>query len=367
MYENYTYENILKSILDRIVEADPTIDVREGSAMWYAVSPVAAELAIAYTNYDAVNKESFVGTATRQGMYLACNDIGLDTAQFEATAGIFHAHFNTEVAVGSRWSCGDYIFYVDSKVGMVTISGVEYHQYNLICETRGSHTRFTEGRLTPITEYGSGSLTVAVLDSCIVIGEDEASDDEVKTTYFDYIANKSEGANIAQYKQWLNEFEGVGAYKIVPTWNGANTVKVSILGETKESPTPELIASVQEYLDPNKEGLGEGKAPIGAIVTVDGGTNAYIDVKANITLATADADISDISTKLTEYFRKIAYQKTVVNIYEVASIILSSPSVSDVNSVQLGRWESGSTVSYSSSNLTLGEFETPVLHEFYKA
>ena len=124
MYENYTYEYILKQILDRISNADSTIDIREGSAMWYAVAPVALELAIAYSNYDLVSKESFVGTATREGMYRACNDIGLNTEQFEASAGIFEGHFNVEVSLGSRWACGNYVFVVNSKIGMITIDDV---------------------------------------------------------------------------------------------------------------------------------------------------------------------------------------------------------------------------------------------------
>jgi uncharacterized phage protein gp47/JayE len=365
MYENYTYENILKTITNRILEADPTIDIREGSAMWYAIAPVAVELAIAYTNIESLSGESFVGTATRDGIYRACDDIGLNTEQFDATASVFHGHFNAEVSIGSRWACGDYIFVVSSKVGMVTIDDVEYHQYNLICETLGSHTRHTNGNLRPITDYGSNQIRVAVLDECVITGQDEVSDSDVKSSYFEYVANKSEGGNIAQYKQWLNEFDGVGAYKVIPAWNGLNTVKAVILDETNQSPTNELIASVQSYLDPNSEGLGEGKAPIGAIVTVEGGTNAYINVKARLTLSSANADISDINVNLSKYFRDIAFHKTVVNIYEVASIILASPSVSDVNDVQIGRWVSdGTTVSYTASNITLGEYETPVLHEF---
>lgn len=366
MFENYTYEYILNSILNRIVEADPTIDIREGSPLWYAVAPVAAELAIAYTNCDMVSKESFVATATREGIYRACDDIGIDTTQFDASASAFYGHFNVEVAVGSRWACGDYIFVVTEKSGTILVDDVSYYRYRLSCETLGSQTQYTSGNLRPITEYGSNQLKVAILDSCIFVGADETPDDKVREIYFDYIANKAESANISQYNQWLNEFTGVGAHKVIPTWNGANTVKVVILDENKEHPSDEFIADVQKYLDPNSEGLGEGKAPIGAMVTVVGGDNAYVDIKANITLATADATTDDINDKLEEYFREIAFKKSFVNIYEVASIIFSSPSVIDVNNVQLGRWTGeGSTVSYSSTNLPLEDYEAPVLHAFY--
>ena len=366
MYENYTYENILDTILNRITEADATIDVREGSAMWYAVAPVALELAVAYTNLDNMSKESFVGTATREGIYNACKDIGIDTAQFDATASVFHAHFNIEVTIGSRWICGEYTFAVSSRDGSTTIDGVVYPRYRLVCESVGADSIYTVGNLRPITEYGSSQLRVAVLDECIVPGGDETSDGVIRDLYFDYVKNKSDAGNIAQYKVWLNEYENgaIGAYRIVPAWNGANTVKVIVIDQLKQSPTSEFIESVQTYLDPNKEGLGEGKAPIGAVVTVEGGTNAYIDVKASLVLTDANADISDINDKLAEYFRKIAFAKSTINVYEIASVIMSSPSVATVNSVQLGKWKEGSTTTFSTANLTLNEYECPVLHTF---
>ena len=370
MYENYTYDYILDSILNRVREFDSTIDVREGSAIWYAVSPVAMELAIAYSNCDMVNKESFVGTATREGIYLACEDIGLDTSRFDATASVFLADFNVEVSIGSRWSCSGYTLRVTERVGEASADGVKYYQYRLVCETTGSASQYITGNLTPITEYGSNGLQMAVIDMCISAGAEETPDEEVRATYFDYIANKSEGANIAQYNQWLNEFEStigrIGAHKIRPTWDGVNTVKVVILDGNKESPDSTLVDAVQDYLDPNSEGLGEGKAPIGAVVTVEGGVNADIDIKAEITTNGENVDISDINERITEYFREIAFRKSVVNIYEVAGIILASPSVSNVNSVEIGRWNGvDSEVSYSPTNLPLDEFETPVLHEFY--
>lgn len=372
MYENYTYEYILNSILDRISSIDSSIDTREGSAIWYAVSPVAIELAIAYSNCDILRKESFVGTASREGIYRACEDLGMDTTQFEPSAGVFEAYFQDPVNIGSRWWCGGYNFRVDEELLPIEVEGVKRFAYRLVCETLGSHTAHVRGKLTPITEYGGtpGRNYVAVITDCIIVGADETPDEKVRAAYFEYVANKAEDGNIAQYHKWLNEYpgNGVGAQKIIPAWNGANTVKAVILDENKQAPTPEFIAEVQEYLDPNSEGLGEGKAPIGAVVTVVGGINAYISVKADITLVEEGANITDINEKLTAYFEEIAFKKTTVNIYEVASKILSSPSVSNVDNIQLGRWIDDATeVVYSSSNITLEDFETPVLHEFIKA
>lgn len=365
MYETYTYEYLLKSILDRITTADSSIDVREGSAMWYAVAPVAMELAIAYDNFNRVHKESFVGTATREGLYLACNDVGLDTAQFEATPSIFKGHFNIEVTIGSRWACGNYIFVAKQLNGTVKIDGVDYYEYILECETVGAHTAYTSGFLKPITDYGISNLKTSVLDECITVGSDEATDETIRKTYFDYVANNSDGGNVAQYHQWLLAFPGVGAEKVVAGWNGKNTVKAIILDENKEAPTPEFVASVQEYLDPNAEGLGEGKAPIGAVVTVEGGINANIIVEARVTLVNPTADISDVSVKLRDYFRSIAFKKSTISIYEVASIVLSSPAVSDVTDIQLGKFnEDPLDIAFTKSNLVLDETETPVLYLF---
>ena len=360
MYETYTYEYIIEEILKRISTADPSIDTREGSPLWYAIAPVAAELAVAYTNYDRVHKESFVGTASREGIYMACEDLGLDTTQFDATSGVFTAYFNIPIAIDSRWSAKGYIFRAFSENGLVEVDGVNYYEYLMICETVGSDSQFVTGDLQPITDFGSGTLSVAKITKCTDPGKDETPDDAVRKAYFTYIASKAEDGNLNQYRVWLDEMEGVGAYRLTPLWNGACTLRVAILNEDNREPSDDLKDYVQRELDPSAQGLGEGKAPIGSIVTVVKGVEVPIYVNAKVTLVSPTADISDVNTKLTEYFKRIAFQRTSVNYLDVASAILSSSVVNTVEDLKIGK----STSSYGTIDITLSEIEAPVLGGF---
>ena len=169
-YESLTFEVILDRMMRRVTEAYPTLDTRESSIIYNALAPAAIELAIAYTELDNVLAESFVTTASRQYLYLKCEEIGMDTSKFEATSGVFKAEFNVEVSVGSRWNCDLYNYAVSEALGKNEETG--YFEYSMLCETEGGSPNAVNGFLTAITELPSG-LTHAKLTECLVEGEDE--------------------------------------------------------------------------------------------------------------------------------------------------------------------------------------------------
>ena len=43
MYEDITYEKLLASMMQAAVAEHPGLDTREGSVLWYAQAPAAAE------------------------------------------------------------------------------------------------------------------------------------------------------------------------------------------------------------------------------------------------------------------------------------------------------------------------------------
>ena len=81
MFENMTYEVILDRMEQRVSEKYPNLDLREGSIIFNALAPAAMELAIAYDALDNVLAESFVDTASREYLILACHQMGIDTTQ----------------------------------------------------------------------------------------------------------------------------------------------------------------------------------------------------------------------------------------------------------------------------------------------
>ena len=151
------------------------MDDREGSIIFNALAPAAIELAIAYMELDNVRNESFVDTASREYIFLACKQMGINTDQFDASAGTFKGEFNTEVSIGSRWNCDLYNFTVTEYIGKNTNN---YYEYKMVCESTGTDANNLTGNLTPITDAPSG-LTYASLTECLIEGENEKTDDEV--------------------------------------------------------------------------------------------------------------------------------------------------------------------------------------------
>lgn len=348
-YENMSYEVILRRMLDRVTEKYPNLDTREGSVIFNALAPAALELAIAYVEIDNVLSESFVATATRQYLYLACEQMGMNIDVFNANAGEFKGEFNVEVPIGSRWNCDLYNYTITSLLEHNTSTG--YYEYRMQCETVGSAPNDVRGSLGAITDLPS-TLTHAELTDCLVEGENEYTDEEIKEAYFEYVNSTASDGNVGQYERWCAEYDGIGNYKVFPLWNGKNTVKVSILSASNRAATPELVADFQEYLDPNTTGMGDGKAPIGAFVTVSTATEVPINVTAKIQLANGYSSVPDIETALVNFFSKIAFEKRVVSYMSLGAAILDVPGVEFVADL---------TLNGGTSDITLESEEVPVI------
>lgn len=347
MYEDMTYEFLLNRMMNRVQSQYPNLDRREGSIIFDALAGSALELAIAYTELDNVLRESFVDTASREYILVACKDKGIDISVFDASAGTHKGAFNVEVPIGSRWNCDLYNFIVTELIG----NEGEHYNYKLQCETVGKTPNTQTGTLVPITDVPVG-LTYAELIECIIEGEDETSDEDIKKIYNERILGSISDGNINQYKLWCNEYEGVGNSKIFPLWNGKNTVKVSILSASNGVASQELINEFQEYLDPGTTGMGDGVAPIGSFVTVTTASELPINLSATIQLKEGYSDTSDISKVLEDYFKEIAYNKSVVSYMNVGAQILKSKCVDFISNLLIN----GGT-----ADITLGNEEIPVL------
>ena len=346
-YENMTYEVILQRMMNRVNDKYPNLDNREGSILFNALAPAALELAVMYTELDNVLRESFVKTATREYILRGCEQMGMDITQFEAKAGVHKGAFNVEVEIGSRWNCDLFNYEVTKYIGMED----GYYCYELQCESVGTTPNNQKGDLTAITTVPNG-LEYAKLIECLIEGENVTSDEDVKQAYFDYVNSTATDGNVAQYKRWCSEFDGIGNAKVFPLWNGENTVKVSILSASNQAATETLISDFQEYLDPGTTGMGDGVAPIGAFVTVTTATEIPINVKATVKMKAGYSDTSTIVTALTNYFSQIAYEKLMLPYMNIGATILNVAGVEFISDL---------TVNGGTSDITFGEEEIPVV------
>lgn len=348
-YEDMTYEVILQRMMTRVTNQYPNLDNREGSILFNALASAALELAIAYTEIDNSRNESFVDTASREYILIGCRDMGMDVSQFEEMAGTHKGEFDVEVPIGSRWNCDLYNYEVIELIGLN--SETNYYEYRMLCETAGAAPNNQTGDLIGITDIPTG-LTYAMVTECLIEGKNETSDEDIRAAYYEYVKNTVADGNINQYIRWCDEYDGIGNSKVIPLWNGANTVKVSILSESNRAASDELISEFQEYIDPNVTGMGDGVAPIGALVTVSTATEIPINVTATVSMKDGYNDTSQINVELSNYFSRIAYKSNKVSYMSVGAVILAVEGVESLNDL---------TVNGDSVDITLGDEEIPVL------
>ncbi|MBH7409796.1 baseplate J/gp47 family protein [Clostridioides difficile] len=153
--------------------------------------------------------------------------------------------------------------------------------------------------------------------------------------------DKLSGAN-SDYIRWAKEVDGVGYAYVVPEWNGAGTVKVLILDKNRKAATQELIDKVQEYIYPlNVAGNRDGKAPIGAIVTIATPQTLLINVKASFVFANGfsqETVLNILKNKIDKYLDKIDIGGTVSYnaIYSLAgSMMLADEGIQDFSNLTI--------------------------------
>lgn len=356
-YENMTYPFLVDRMLQRISDYDQTIDTREGSIVFNAIADTAMELAIAYVEMNNVLNESFVATASRQYILMGCRQAGMDITQFEASHGIHEGVFNVPVPIGSRWNYDIYNFTVLEQI--TDPNWPTMYVYTMECETAGSEPNIVAGDLTPIDETPQG-LTFSKVLGCLILGEDEATDEEMREIYQDFVDNSVSDGNVAQYRLWCNEYDGIGNHKIFPRWNGVNTVKVSILDTDNGIATSQLISEFQDYLDPptaeiddsdveapdypQGRGMGNGVAPIGAIVTVDTATAKTINIGCDVTFKAGYSDVTTLTDALNDYLNGLAYERSSVSYLGVGAVLYSVEGVDAISNLTLNDGEDDITV-----------------------
>ena len=107
MIGRYSDEMTFDYIMNRMLESVPdTVDKREGSIIYDALAPAAAELVKCYMELDVVMDETFVDTASLQYLMLRCKERGV-AIQGETAAvieGVFTPS-SVELTAGLRFNC----------------------------------------------------------------------------------------------------------------------------------------------------------------------------------------------------------------------------------------------------------------------
>ncbi|SFF23252.1 Uncharacterized phage protein gp47/JayE [Paenibacillus algorifonticola] len=352
MYEHMTFDFILQRMLSRVSDE---VDKREGSIIYDACAPAAAELAQMYIEMDINYQLTFADTAS--GEYLSRKTAEFGVVRTEATTaerkGLFYNQTNEliDVPLGSRYGLGELTFVVSERISIGT--------FKVVCETAGSAGNEQFGDMLPI-DYVNG-LARAVLSDVIAPGEEAETDAALRERFYSSVNEPAFGGNIADYKQKINAISGVGATKVYPVWAGGGTVKCSIIASDWSPPSPVLVTEVQTLIDPTvNSGQGIGMAPIGHVVTIVGVAGVSVNIETTLTLAvgmTVGQVQSDVQAAISAYLLELRkdwtnQQQLTVRTAQIEARILTVPGVEDV---------AGTLINGGASNFTLGADAVPTL------
>lgn len=206
----------------------------------------------------------------------------------------------------------------------------------------------------PITIQG---ITSCTNHTATEGGYQQESDMDLLTRYYERLREPATSGNIYHYKRWAKEVEGVGAVNIFPLWNGDNTVKIVIIDLERQPASDELVEKVQNYIDPNCTGTGEGQAPIGAYCTVESAKPKVINISVMLHVskyAVLEIIKKEMENKIVEYFKQIAFEQYYASFAQIGANILSVENVLDYENM---------TLNGLTQNITCQKYEVMILGE----
>ena len=110
MYEEKNFDTIIDNMLERVTEAEPEIDTREGSVIYNALAPAAIEMQDLYIALDTVLNESFADTQSREFLIRRCAERGIfpNEATYAIRKGEFTGEYNIADVIGEEFFLGQF-------------------------------------------------------------------------------------------------------------------------------------------------------------------------------------------------------------------------------------------------------------------
>ena len=351
-YENETQAAIHGRMLDA---SPPDIDKRQGSVTYDLTAPAAIEFDRAYVELDNVLNAGFADTTYGARLDMRAREYGLTRKPAVAAVGsvTFSGQDGTVIPVGTLVSTGGENPVYFATMTPATIAGGSV-SVAVEAQAGGANGNVGAGAVNTVVGDLAGVLTVT---NALYFegGVDAESDASLLARYFERARRPATSGNANQYRQWALEIPGVSDARVYPVWDGPGTVKVVLLGDDKTAPDQTIVSAVQAYIDPTRDGTGQGAAPIGAVATVAGAVEVPINIAVDVTLAPG-ATIAEvqaqIETGVRAYLQSLAFADNLVRITRIANVILDIPRVIDYENL---------TVNGAYSNVVVADGEVAVL------
>lgn len=400
MFEELDFEELVERMLSNVSD---DFDKREGSVIYDAVAPAALELANFYIALDIVLNEVFADTASYYYLIKRAAERGIYPK--EETYAVCRMEVlppETPISVGDRFNLNTLNYVVSSVID------ADAGMYQLTCEAAGITGNQQLGELLAIeTKNDINNMQSANLTEILIPGEDEEDVEVFRERYFASFAAEAFGGNKQDYREKVNDMDGVGGCKTMKAWKSGyhpssmipnaavkrwyeqqseetlgtyvygwldrvyraaeeklltvgGTVKCYIITSEYKAPSSVLVQMVQNALDPAEgAGEGDGLAPIGHVVKVYGVREIPVNVDISLTLKegyTFETLQTAIEGVVDSYFSELAKtwesnDNLIVRVSQIEARILLLEGVIDIADTKING---------ASENIILEEDAIPV-------
>ena len=315
------------TILDSMLaEVPDDIDKREGSIIYDALAPIAFELAEFYSSLSIFGDEIFADTASYYFLAKRCAERGIyPEDETQAVIKMVVDPVDAKITIGDVFALDDLTYTVTSVIDQ------SKGEYKVTCDTAGTIGNQQLGALLPSdTGNALNDLKSATLTEVLVPGQDEEDEESLRARYFESFQTSSFGGNKKDYRDNVNAVEGIGACRVIRRWQEGydpsslkttdavdtwyvsqsastlgddvyawlskiysasknnllttgGTIEIIIVTSEYKSPSTELVKTVQNYIDPDESGEGEGLAPIGHVVKITGAEDYKLNYVITLT------------------------------------------------------------------------------------
>lgn len=318
-----------------------------------AIAPSPLEIKQLEMGLDFILKNGFAQYAEGEYLDLKLADVGLtrrpatNSKRALSVTGdpgvrIPRGHVITTVVLDNN---GDPIAF-ETKQEIIFSTDTPTRELALVCSLDGTIGNVPTGAQFILQPPIAGVRSITDLGTTVP-GEERENDLDAYKRYMLRVQNPDTGGNKNDYVRWVQDnIEGVGKAVCVPRWQGNGTVQVVIVDLEYKPAAQVLVNQVQNYLDPLPyQGLGYGKAPAGAAVTVTAATDKPISITATVTYAIGTDPAVAKATfmqAVTEYLRSIVFLTDPItgNLYPVAynkigALLITTKGIENYSNLQV--------------------------------
>ncbi len=341
-----------EQILDDMLTAMPNTYAKTiGFPVYDLLNSVAIESEELYTRAEEIEAKLDIDNLQGEELTKRVYDLtGITRRPAVKAIGEVTVAGTATIQPGTLFSTVNNIFFEVTKMTIIKGSG----KVPIQAVEAGAEGNVGAGAIIKIPVSIPGVISVKN-DEPTRNGYREENDTELKQRFYDELQKPVISGNEAHYERWALEVAGVGRAKAFGLAFGDNTVEVCIIGNDGLPASPELVSSVQTYIDPQRGGKGEGQAPAGAYCTVTAAKEKRLNIDGKLTLLqgyTLQNVSGAIKTNIKNILQEKAFTVDYISYALIANTIFNTPGVIDYSNL---------TINSATANIPIGSREVATL------